>query len=85
MGNFSLNNDEARISKSKEKNKLICFFGIKGIIHYKCIPQNQTDNQAFTLKLWKVWGSTFVEKGQIFGWLSGFRIMKMCRPTQHFA
>jgi hypothetical protein len=38
----------------------------------------------FTFKVWNACGSAFVEKYQVSRWISGFRMIKMCLPIQHF-
>ena len=38
---------KARISKSKIKSMLICFFNIQGIVHKEFVPPGQTLNQTF--------------------------------------
>jgi hypothetical protein len=49
----------ACMSESQMKPVLITFFSIKGIVHFKFIPQGQIVNQAY-VKL-------CIEKGQNFG------------------
>jgi len=43
----------ARQVKSNVKTMLICFFDIKGLIHFEFIPQDQTVNQQFYLEALK--------------------------------
>ena len=38
---------EARMSKSKIKSMLICFFDSQRIVHKECVPPGQTVNQTF--------------------------------------
>jgi len=44
---------KARQVKSNVKTMLICFFDIKGLIHFEFIPQDQTVNQQFYLEALK--------------------------------
>ena len=43
----------ARQVKSNVKNTLICFFDIKGLVHFEFVPQGQTVNQQFYLEVLK--------------------------------
>jgi len=38
---------KARMSKSKIKSMLICFFDSQGIVHKECVPPGQTVSQIF--------------------------------------
>jgi len=38
---------KARMSKSKIKSMLVCFFGSQGIVHKEFVPQGQTVNQFY--------------------------------------
>jgi len=40
-------------SKSNVKNVLICFFDIKGLVHFEFVPQGQTVNRQFYLEVLK--------------------------------
>ena len=40
---------KARQVKSNVKTMLICFFDIKGLVHFEFVPQGQTVNQLFYL------------------------------------
>jgi len=44
---------KARQVKSNVKSILICFFDIKGFVHFEFVPQGQTANQQFYLELLK--------------------------------
>jgi len=44
---------KARQVKSNLKNLLICFFDIKGLVHFEFVPQGQTVNQLFYLEVFK--------------------------------
>jgi len=44
---------KARQVKSNVKTMLICFFDIKGLVHFEFIPQGQTVNQQFYLEVLK--------------------------------
>ena len=44
---------KARQVKSNVKAMLICFFDIKGLVHFEFIPQGQTVNQQFYLEVLK--------------------------------
>ena len=44
---------KARQVKSNVKTMLICFFNIKGLIHFVFVPQGQTVNQQFYLEVLK--------------------------------
>jgi hypothetical protein len=37
--------------KSKKKTMLITFFNIKGSVHFECIPQKQTVDQAYYVEI----------------------------------
>ena len=39
--------------KSNVKTMLICFFDIKGLVHFEFVPQGQTVNQQFYLEVLK--------------------------------
>jgi hypothetical protein len=41
------------MSKSQMKTILISFFDIKGIVHFEFIPQGQTVDQAYYVKILK--------------------------------
>src|SRR5215469_14721696 len=43
----------ARQVKSNVKTMLICFFDIKGLVHFEFAPQGQTVNQQFYLEVLK--------------------------------
>jgi len=43
----SLRPKNARMSKSKIKSMLICFFDSQGIVHTEFVPQGQTVNQFY--------------------------------------
>jgi len=45
--------NKARKVKSNVKNMLICFFDIKGLVHFEFIPQGQTVNKQFYLEVLK--------------------------------
>jgi len=49
----SLRPKKVRQVQSNVKNMLICFFNIKGLIHFDFIPQGQTVNQQFYLEVFK--------------------------------
>jgi len=53
---------------------LICFFDIKGLVHFEFLPQGQTLNQQFYLEVLER-----LRGGQV----SGFCIRTMPPPTQH--
>jgi len=42
---------KARMSKSKIKSMLICFFESQGIVHKEFVPPGQTVNQTFYLEV----------------------------------
>ena len=42
---------KARQVKSIVKTTLICFFDIKGLVHFEFVPQGQTVNQQFCLEV----------------------------------
>jgi len=44
---------KARQVKSNVKTMLICFFDIKGLVHFEFVPQGQTVNQQFYLEVFK--------------------------------
>jgi len=44
---------KARQVKSNVKTMLICFFNIKGLVHFEFIPQGQNVNQQFYLEVLK--------------------------------
>ena len=44
---------KARMSKSRVKTMLIAFFDVRGIVHFKFVPQGQTVNAAFYLEALK--------------------------------
>jgi len=44
---------KTRKVKSDVKTTLICFFDIKGLVHFEFIPQDQTVNQQFYLEVLK--------------------------------
>ena len=39
--------EKARMSKSKVKSMLICFFDSQGIVHTEFVPEGQTVNQLY--------------------------------------
>jgi hypothetical protein len=55
----------ARMSKSKVKTLLICFFECKGKAHWESVPTWSDCQQNFFIsKFWNVWYSGFVVRGQ---------------------
>jgi len=42
---------KARMSRSKVKTMLVCFFDHRGIVHYECKAQRQTVNQQCYLEV----------------------------------
>jgi len=44
---------QERQVKSNVKNVLICFFDIKGLVHFEFVPQGQIVNQLFYLEVHK--------------------------------
>jgi len=44
---------KVRQVKSDVKTMLICFFDIKGLVHFEFVPQGQTVNQQFYLEVLK--------------------------------
>jgi hypothetical protein len=42
-----------RMSKSKIKRMLICFFDIRGVIHFEFVPEGTTVNETFYVEVLK--------------------------------
>ena len=63
--------DKATINSMKKCiNMLICFFNIKGLVHYEFVPQVQTVNQLFYLEVLKLLREAVRRKRSEL-WLSG--------------
>ena len=74
----------SRQVKSNVKAMLICFFDIKGLIHFEFVPQGQTVNQQFYLEVLKQLCDAGAKKTlNCGGQVSGFCITTMLPPTQH--
>jgi len=71
-------------SQIKCENLLICFFDIKGLVHFEFVPQGQTVNQLFYLEVIKRLRDAVQENApNCGGQASGFCIRTMLPPTQH--
>ena len=61
---------KARQIKSNVKNMFICFFDVKGLVHFEFVPQGQTFNQQFYLEVLK-WLHDAVRRKRPELWQSG--------------
>ena len=76
---------KARQVKSNVKTMLICFFDIKGFVHFEFVPQGQTVNEQFCLKCSSDCVMLCEENApNCGGQVSGFCITTMLPPTQHW-
>jgi len=75
---------KAKQVKSNVKTMLICFFDIKGLIHFEFVPQGQTVNQQFYLEVLKRLRDAVRRKRPEL-WRSGEWLLHqtMLPPTQH--
>jgi hypothetical protein len=66
-----------RISKSKIETVSICFFDIKGIIHFEFVPEGTAVNQTFYVVLKRLIDAVRRKRGEFW------RDRSLIRPLEH--
>ena len=75
---------KARQVKSNVKTMLICFFDIKGLVHFEFVPKGQTVNQQFYLEVLKRLRDA-VRRKRLELWRSGEWLLHQDNAPAHTA
>jgi len=75
---------KSKASQINVNAMLICFFDIKGLVHFEFVPQGQTVTSSFTLKCSSDCVMLCEENTpNCGGQVTGFCILTVLLPTQH--